>query len=430
MVVISKPVAVVEDESNVDRWRHRLLRWAPWLLGFSLAVRLIGSVPIINALFIDLHVYVLGGTAVEAPGTLYSLVYTDSHGEQLPFVYPPFAAMLFYPLHLVPFPVVAWVWQAAMVVGLYCLVRISQRMVGGGSRRGAMLWTAVGIWLEPMRNTLDLSQVGVFLTLAVLYAAYTSRSWLAGLLIGLAAGVKVTPAISVFYLMGMRRWTAVAVTVAAFLGTVGLSALVLPGDTKLFFTELLDSTERFGSAGYVFNQSWQGTLARISGHDVGRAPLLIGAIAVTAVVAAIAWRALGTNSHGRDVLGSLLVVQLFGLMASPISWAHHWVWVVPLLIWLFDGPWKDNRGAATLRWVWVALLLVGVPTLLSLAPHEPEVLSRPWYLAWGGAVYVPMTLATFAWIILAGRASRRLRSGRTEPDRRPGATRAATGSRA
>lgn len=423
MVVTTKPTAVVGDVGNVERWRHRVLDWAPWLLGTSLAIRLIGSVPIIDALFIDLHVYVLGGTAVNAPGTLYSLVYTDFHGEQLPFVYPPFAAMLFHPLHLVPFPLVASVWQVAMVVGLYCLVRISQRMMGGGSRRAAMLWTAVGIWFEPIRNTLDLSQVGVFLTLAVLYAAYTSRSWLAGSLVGIAAGVKVTPAISVFYLLGMRRWTAVAVTLAAFLGTVGLSALVLPGDTKLFFTELLDSTERFGSAGYVFNQSWQGTLARISGHDVGRAPLLIGAIAVTAVLAAVAWRALGTNSHGRDALGSLLVVQLFGLMASPISWAHHWVWVVPLMIWLFHGPWKDERGAAVLRWVWVGLLLVGVPTLLSLVPHEPEVLSRPWYLAWGGAVYVPMALATFVWIILAGRTPKQDRQMPSVSFGRRGATR-------
>ena len=182
MVVMVRPAVLGGAELNVDRWRHRLPSWAPWILGLSLMIRIIGSIPIAETLFLDLHVYVLGGAAVKSPGTLYSLFHTDLHGEKLPFVYPPFAAILFYPLHMAPFPVVAVAWQVAIVVALFCLVRVSQRMVGGGSRRAAMLWSAVGIWFEPVRNALDLSQVGVFLTLAVLYAAYTSRSGLSGLL--------------------------------------------------------------------------------------------------------------------------------------------------------------------------------------------------------------------------------------------------------
>jgi alpha-1,2-mannosyltransferase len=46
----------------------------------------------------------------------------------------------------------------------------------------------------------------------------------------------------------------------------------------------------------------------------------------------VAWRALGTGAQDRDRLGSLLVVQLVGLVLSSISWIHHWVWVVPLMI--------------------------------------------------------------------------------------------------
>jgi alpha-1,2-mannosyltransferase len=315
--------------------------------------------------------------------------------------------MLFYPLHWVPFVILVSCWKAAIVAALYGVVRISQRMVGGGRQRVAMLWTAVGIWFEPVRNTLDLGQVNVFLVLAVLYAACTSRWWLSGLLVGVAAGVKLTPAVTGVYLAGMRRWLAVAASAAAFVATIGLSSLVLPLETQRYFTELLGNVERVGAVGFVGNQSWQGTLSRIVGYDVGGGVMLFAAIVGTAVLVGLAWRALGTGSQGRDALGSLLVIQLFGLTVSPISWAHHWVWTVPLMIWLFYGPWHDERGARALAWLWFVVVLVGVPTFLSLLPQSPDVFSRPWYLAWAEAVYVPMTLATLAWIIAVGRAGKR-----------------------
>ena len=75
-------------------------------------------------------------------------------------------------------------------------------------------------------------------------------------------------------------------------------------------------------------------------------------------------------------LGSLLVVQLFGLLASPISWTHHWVWVVPLMIWLIHGPWRQMPGARVLGWGWVVLTLIGVPNWESLVPGGSMSKSR------------------------------------------------------
>ena len=69
-----------------------------------------------------------------------------------------------------------------------------------------MLWTAVGIWIEPLRSTFDYGQINVLLVLAVLYAVYSTRWWISGLLVGLAAGVKLTPAVSGLYFVGARRW--------------------------------------------------------------------------------------------------------------------------------------------------------------------------------------------------------------------------------
>ncbi len=373
---------------------------APWLLLVSIAARLAWTYLAPNgANFVDLHVYVGGAGALDQPGALYDYVYADQTPDfPLPFTYPPFAAVVFYPLHLLPFGVVALLWQLGIVAALYGVVRITQRLlIAGGfakSRRVAMLWTAVGIWLEPLRSTFDYGQINVLLVLGVLYAVYSTRWWLSGLLVGLAAGVKLTPAVGGLYFLGKRRWATVVFSAVVFFATIGVSALVIGDETRYYFTELLGDASRVGPIGTSFNQSWRGGISRILGHDAGYGPIVVAAIVVTAVVAILAWRALDDD----DRLGGIVIVELFGLLLSPISWTHHWVWVLPLMMWLVHGPLRKLRGARVLGWGWLALTIVGVPWLLSFAQPTIWEISRPWYLAWAGLIYIVATLVTLAWI--------------------------------
>src|ERR1700760_4652387 len=161
-----------------------------------------------GANFVDLHVYVGGAQMLDHPGTLYDYVYADQTPDfPLPFTYPPFAAVVFYPLQFIPFGILTFIWQVVIIASLYGVVRISQRLLPGeGDRRAAMLWTAIGIWIEPLRSNFDYGQINVLLVLAVLYAVYSTRFWISGLLVGLAAGVKLTPAVSGLYFLGVRRW--------------------------------------------------------------------------------------------------------------------------------------------------------------------------------------------------------------------------------
>ena len=388
---------------------------APFLLLLSIAARLAWTYLVPNgANFVDLHVYVGGAGALDAPGTLYDYVYADQTPDfPLPFTYPPFAAVVFYPLHLLPFGLVAFAWQLGIVAALYGVVRISQRLLPvvderATNRRVAMLWTAVGIWLEPLRSTFDYGQINVLLVLAVLYAVYSTRWWLSGLLVGLAAGVKLTPAVSGLYFVGARRWATVVFSALVFFATIGVSAVVVGDQTRYYFTELLGDASRVGPIGTSFNQSWRGGISRILGHDAGYGPLVVVAIAVTAVVAFLAWRALDEE----DRLGRIVVVSLFGLLLSPISWTHHWVWVLPLMMWLLRGPLCGLRGARILGWGWLALTIVGVPWLLSFAQPTIWQISRPWYLAWAGLIYIVATMMTLAWIAATGPALQRSRRSR------------------
>jgi alpha-1,2-mannosyltransferase len=376
---------------------------APILLIVSIAARLgVTYLGANGANFVDLHVYLGGAAALDHPGTLYSFVYAEHTPDfPLPFTYPPFAAIVFYPLHLLPFGLVGFLWQVAMMAALYGSVRISQRLLGvpnGTGHRVAMAWTAITIWIEPLRNNFDYGQINVFLMLGVLWAVYTSRWWLSGLLVGVASGIKLTPAIAGVYLVGVRRYGAAAFSAVVFFTTVGLSVLIVGDQTRYYFTDLLGDSRRVGPIATSINQSWRGGISRILGHDAGFGPLVLAAIAVTAVLAVLAWRALDSS----DRLGKLLVVELFGLLMSPISWTHHWVWLVPLMIWLIHGP--QRPGMRIAGWGWLVLTIIGVPWLLLFAQPNIWQISRPWYLAWAALVY---TVAAMATLILIAASARR-----------------------
>lgn len=399
-----------------SRLMARLTALGPLLLMASIAARLAWTYLVPNgANFVDLHVYIGGGDALDGPGAVYDYVYADQTPDfPLPFTYPPFAAVVFYPLHLLPFWLVALAWQLGVMAALYGVVRLSQRLLGIiGNQRVAMLWTAAAIWLEPLRSTFDYGQVNVVLVLGVLIAVNSSRWWLSGLLVGLAAGMKLTPAISGLHFLGARRLGAAVFSAVVFFATVALSWLVMGREAMRYFTDLLGDADRVGPVGTSFNQSWRGAVSRILGYDAGYGPWVLAAILVTAVLAFAAWRTLGAFTADLDRLGSIVVVNLFGLLLSPISWTHHWVWLVPLMIWLLHGPYRHLPGARVLGLGWLALTVVGVPWLLSFAQPTIWEISRPWYLAWAGLIYPVATWVTLAWI-----ATRRVRFGGGRSDRR------------
>lgn len=165
----------IQPPTRVAAWLTRL---APGLLALSVSTRLAWTYLVPNgANFVDLHVYLGGAAAAWTNRALYSYVYADQT--------PDFPL----PLHLpaVPCPAVlpaeqsavrrgGLCWQLGTIAALYGVIRISQRLVWAGpqppaGRRQAMLWTAVAIWLEPLRSTFDYGQVNVILVLAVLAAA-------------------------------------------------------------------------------------------------------------------------------------------------------------------------------------------------------------------------------------------------------------------
>ncbi|MFE3055480.1 mannosyltransferase [Nocardia sp. NPDC059239] len=388
---------------------NRRFRLAAAALGISVLVRLLWALfwPS-NLILVDLHVYVEGAANLFR-GNLYD--WTDSSRSPqfpLPFTYPPFAALVLYPLHFLPFGMVAVGWLLATAAALFGIVWISLEMIVGREamheqcwRTTAVAWTAGGMWLEPVRSTLDYGQVNVFLVLLAMVAARSARWWVSGALVGLGVGVKLTPAVTGLYFVARRQWLAVIWSAVAFAGTIGLTFLLTPGETRRYFGELVGDPGRIGPVGSVINQSLRGALSRLAGHDIGSGLLWKTSVLVTAVLAFFAWRALRSD----DRLGTLIIVQLFGLMASPISWSHHWVCLVPLILWLLHGPLREAAGARLMAAYWLFTTVIGVPWMLGTLQKSMWDISRPGYLAWLGAANAIGVLALYAWMIRAGRLS-------------------------
>ncbi|WP_432420597.1 mannosyltransferase [Nocardia carnea] len=396
-------------------------------LGISVAVRLLWMLLTPNGMnLVDLHVYVDGSAAL-LTDDLYDFTYAEKTPDfPLPFTYPPFAAVVFFPLHFLPFTVVAVLWLFAIVAALYWVVRIAFELMLGPEalteprwRTATVAWTAVGLWFEPVRTTIDYGQVNVFLMLGVMLAVRSTRWWISGTLVGVVAGIKLTPAISGLYFLARRRWLAAVWSGVVFGLTVGGSFLLNPEETRRYFGTLLGDADRIGPVGSVWNQSLRGALSRLLGSDVGTGPWWIAGVLVMAVLGWFAWRALRRD----DLLGTALIVQLFGLLISPISWSHHWGWLLPTVLWLLYGPFREVAGAKILAGYWLITTLVGAPWVLSFLQDSIWTISRWGVWSWLGAVDAVGALALYAWTIWAGRAVSRITGPPAdrspEPARRP-----------
>jgi alpha-1,2-mannosyltransferase len=170
---------------------------APYLLALSLLARFGITYLVPNGTnFIDLHVYVDGAATMDRGG-LYDFVYHPVIPPlPLQFTYPPFAGVMFYPLHFLPFPLVGLCWQLGIVAALYGCAVLALKLLRKNDFRQAMAWTALAIWFEPMRHLFELGQIGALLMIAVLAAVYSSRWWVSGLLVGLGPVLRRRPPVA------------------------------------------------------------------------------------------------------------------------------------------------------------------------------------------------------------------------------------------
>lgn len=351
-----------------------------------------------RGLGVDSSVYRAGALTFLNGDPLYAPLTTgEPWAPALPFTYPPIAAILFVPLTYLPAQL-AWGLLAVLsALSLAALVRLSLPRTSANWQ--VLLVFAGAFALEPVWRTLALGQVNLVLAALVAVDVLVLRGRPGGgVLIGLAAAVKLTPLIFVAHLALTGRWADAGRAVGTFV-LLNLAAwALLPGDTAAFWGRALIDGNDATTNSWIGNQSINGLVQRLTGEGHWAMAVWAGAGALCLGVGALVVTRLAKRG---DQVGALLVTAFAGLLVSPVSWTHHWVWVVPLVGWLI------GRGRPL--WV-VAVAVVATGWEFAMAPSGAKVeLSWSGWQAVLGNAYVAVGLAlvpVVAALAVRGRARR------------------------
>ncbi len=320
------------------------------VLGLELAV-IIAFAARYNAL--DFRIYMWGGHAVTHDSQLYL---TQAFGHW--FTYSPFAATVFVPIAAIPLAVARVLWDLVSVVALAYSCVLILRLAGYRPSR-IMVASVVpaAIVLDPVYQTLFLGQINLILLALILTDIWRvsrgsgrscRRGAGIGVGVGIAAAIKLTPAIFIVFFLLAGRTKAAFIAAGTFIACGLTGFLIAPNASKLYWRHLFVDTRRVG-APYISNQSPYAAAIRIAGGQ--------GHVSAWWVIIPLAFAVIGLATatilaRNHDWLGATAVTGTTGLLVSPISWAHHWVWILPALVLLVRS---GHRIAAAADYLLFAL---------------------------------------------------------------------------
>jgi len=301
----------------------------------------------------DMDVYRLGGQLWHQGFSLYadgSLPFTED-GIWLPFTYPPFAALLFTPLGAMSLAVTSIGVSVVTVLLLVYVTKVTFDVLGVGDRANrwqtALLLSAATVWFNPFGMTLGFGQINLVLMAVIVVDVFVMgrrpgpSTALQGVLTGLAAAVKLTPLVFLGVFLMAGRIRAVAAGVVAFVGAALIAWVWIPDDSKTYWTDTVFHTGRIGEPEGRINQNLNALWLRLFDDGGSTASvlwvlssLLVTVPAVFAVLAARPREAFAPGPIGGRVNAMVVTcaIAVWGLLVSPTTWAHHWVWCVPAIV--------------------------------------------------------------------------------------------------
>lgn len=280
--------------------------------------------------------------------------------KMYPFTYPPFGAWSLSPLTWFDYETAARLMIMAIALQTALIVALIGRSLGlsWGSAFAIAPWAAILVQqcLEPFTQSVGFAQVNTAMMALVMIDVAAPPSWKGrGVASGLAAAIKLTPAIAVLIFLLRRQWRSAITMVATSITVTLLSWVISPGESTRFFFDAMWDPQRAGDAYYTSNQNLKGFVARALPENTWS---IAWAITVALALVAAVWLCLRIQAAATSVvtshsasdaavaapsavatspaspalpenLATLLtaaVIMTLGLLVSPITWSHHWVW--------------------------------------------------------------------------------------------------------
>jgi alpha-1,2-mannosyltransferase len=314
---------------------------------------------------IDLQVYVYAVRDMLAGGDIYA---TTTPGWNLAFIYPPIAAVLMVPLVVGPYVFWQLVWTALLIWAQQSVLK--RCGVPRGWKLG-LIGAAVVLAVEPIRTTIGYGQVNTLLMALVVAdllpepveGSDERRRIPQGTLIGLASAIKLTPALFVIFAFGIGKRRVALTAIVSFVAFTAVGAVFQWSQTLAFWRGLAGGQTRTAAPLYTGNQSLLGVFHRL-GDDTSSWTTLTG-LAFAAVVALLGTLVAAQWWGDGEKAFAVTVVGLCTCLASPLSWTHHYVWILPLgaVVLLRRGlpRWVRVLSGCWVLWVSACLPLAVLP---------------------------------------------------------------------
>ncbi len=377
---------------------------------------------------IDIDVYQMGGRAWMDGRPLYhgsdhgDVLFHTPIGINLPFTYPPLAAIMFCPFAWLQMPtasvaitaltLVLLVVSTAIVLTRLDVWATSSWLPGPAWLRrwwlAAVIVVPATLWLEPIASNFAFGQINVVLmTLVVADCVPRRTPWPRGVLLGLGIALKLTPAVFLLYFLLRRDGRAAVTALGSFVVATLVGFALAWKDSWEYWTYTLHHTDRIGEAALNTDQNVAGSLARLS---LGQQPRFLLWVAASLVILALTvWAMRRVLAAGEPML-ALVCVALFGLLVSPVSWSHHWVWVLPVVLVTGITAWRRRNVALAVVTVAGVALMRWTP--IDLLPKHHET-TASWWRQLVGMSYVWWALAV---IVAAGLTVTTRRSSDADDD--------------
>ena len=342
----------------------------------------------------DLVVYRAGGLITRhvsppfnaaQPAPLYS--WQGANG--VTFTYTPIAAIIFAGGSVLSWLLLRWAMTVASLAALLLSVWLTFGALGYTDRRvragATLLAGGAALAIEPVQQTLALGQINLLLMLLVVVDLMLARQhWWNGVGIGLAAGIKLVPLIFIPYLLLTGRFRQAAVAAGTFAATVGIGYAVLPGDSARYWWDgLFLNANRIVFLGTRGNQSLRGMVTRFAGSVHGASHLWLAAAVAVAVAGLVIAAALYRAGHP---VPGMLTCALTGLLVSPLTWDHHWVWAALGIAYLGHLTVR-SRGLARVAWGVATAALFGVFAAFPAFWSPPVALTPAGWIWYGPTQY-------------------------------------------
>ena len=276
----------------------------------------------------DVDVYRLGAETFLKGHSIYTELPVSKEGGALPYTYPPFSAVVFVPLGLLPPSIGFPLLSVATALALIPLV-VAYRQ-GSPELRTLLLkpWMVLAACValtvaHPVKNTLFWGQINVILMMLVAVdILWPNPRWPRGILIGIAAAVKLTPAGFVLILLLRKDYRAVVASIISFLVMTAIGWLLMPSDSFIYWTNrIFHATDMYIGLPYA-NESLPASLEKL-----GITGTTLSVLSAVGVLLVLVMTCLGTKralTDGNTAL-ALGVTAAGVLLVSPISWSHHWI---------------------------------------------------------------------------------------------------------